>query len=84
MNQVELKNKAIVWLTAKSKTVKTRPHQFTPKEVAEAVGGSYTSLGGRLAEQVVDELLQRGVNIRYVNNTRPCQFELLAEIFGRP
>ena len=79
MNKVELKNKAIAWLAEKSKTVKTRPHAFTPKEVAEAVGGSYTILGGHLAIEVADELCQQGISIRYLNNTRPRQFKLLAE-----
>jgi hypothetical protein len=77
MNQVELKNKAITWLAAASKIVKARPHSFTPKEVATAVGGAYTALGGMLGEQVVEELRQQGVNIRYVNNTRPRKFEFL-------
>lgn len=79
MNQVELKNKSLVWLTEKSKTIKTRPHSFTPKEVAQAVGGAYTLLGGRLAIEIVDELRQHGISIRYLQNARPCRFELFIE-----
>jgi hypothetical protein len=79
MNQIELKNKAIEWLTEKAATIKMRPHAFTPKEVAEAIGGSYTQLGGRLANEVVEEIRQRGINIQYLNNTRPRQFKLLPE-----
>lgn len=78
MNSIELKHKAIAWLEAQSKIVKMRPYPFPPKIVAEAVGGSYTSLGGVLAQQVVTELCLRGVNIRYDNNTRPRQFVLLS------
>lgn len=77
MNAIELKNGAIKWLEAQSRIVKKRPHPFTPKEVAEAVGGAYTLLGGNVAKQIVDELVRRGINIRYVNNTKPCKFELL-------
>lgn len=79
MNQVELKNKAILWLVAKSKSIKKRPHPFTPKEVAEAVGGSFTMLGGHLADEIVAEVRMQGIPIRYVNNTRPCKFELMSE-----
>lgn len=71
MNDSELKNKAIAWLNEQNKICKTRPYSFKPKEVAEAIFGAYTALG-RVAQEVVDELNRRGIEIRYrkVGNKR--------------
>lgn len=76
MNDIELKNKAIIWLEKQSKDYKTRPFSFKPKEVADAVSGPYTSLG-RVAQKVVDELNARGVKVRYVKTGKDRFFELL-------
>lgn len=65
MGEVELKNKSIFWLELQSRKFKTRPQSFTPKEVADAVGGAYTSLG-KVADQIVNELLARGVKVSYL------------------
>lgn len=76
MNDTELKNKAIIWLEKQSKDCKTRPFPFNPKEVADAVSGTYTSLG-RVAQKIVDELNARDVKVRYVKTGKGRFFELL-------
>ena len=76
MNEIELRNHAIDLLEKYSKRFKSRPHSFTPKEIAEEIGGAYSTLG-KVADAVVSELKARGVRIAYrrVGNKR-C-FELL-------
>lgn len=76
MNHTELTNKAIQWLDAQHHIVQCRPHSYAPKEIADAIGGAYTALGG-VADAVVTELRARGVDIRYerINNKR--RFTLL-------
>ncbi len=75
MRNTELKDKAVNWLEAQSQTCKTRPYQFTPKEVAEGVLGAYTALG-HVAKDVIKELEARGVSARY-RQGRQKFFELL-------
>jgi hypothetical protein len=75
MNHVELKNAAIHWLVAQSTIYKGRPHAFTPKEVAEAIGGAYTALGS-VADEVSAELVRRGISIRYKRVGNRRYFEL--------
>ncbi len=75
MKKDELKRKAIAWLESKSKEFKTRPHSFSPKEVADAVGGYAGSLG-KVADAVVDELLSRNINIRYLRSGNKRSFDL--------
>ena len=75
MSHVELKNAAIQWLGTQSTIYKGRPHAFTPKEVAEAIGGAYTALGF-VAEEVTDELVRRGISIRYKRVGNRRYFEL--------
>lgn len=71
MKNSELKNKAIEWLETQSKTFKTRPQSYTPKEVAEAVGGAYGAIG-KIADLIVPELVARGVSFQYmkIGNSR--------------
>jgi len=76
MKEEKLKRKATEWLETKSKEFKTRPHSFTPKEVADAVGGYAGSLG-KVATEVVTELNLRGVNIKYSRSGNKRSFELL-------
>ena len=76
MNEIELTNKVIEWLHAKSKVIKRRPHPFTPKEITDEVGG-YPGTLGKVADAIVAELLQRGVGIRYVRTGKARRFELL-------
>lgn len=75
MNDTELKNKAINWLEKQSEICRTRPYQFTPKEVADAVLGTYTALG-RVADAVVTELKARGIRAQYVRQRNKRFFEL--------
>jgi hypothetical protein len=76
VNQTELHNAAVAWLVQQSRTFKLRPNRFTPKEVAEAVGGGYTLLG-RIAEKVAAEVTARGIPARYVKTGLKRHFELL-------
>lgn len=78
MNEIELTNKAIEWLQARSRTIKRRPHPFTPKEVTDEVGG-YPGTLGKVADTVIAELLQRGIAIRYVRTGKSRYFELLSQ-----
>jgi hypothetical protein len=75
MNHTELKNTAIQWLEQQSIVFKSRPQSFTPKEVAEAIGGAYTALGV-VAESVAAELTFRGINIQYKRVGNKRYFEL--------
>lgn len=65
MSNVELKNMVIEWLQGIDKKFIVRPCRFTPKEVADAVGGVHTAVG-KIAEDVVLELSARGVRICYL------------------
>ena len=76
MRNSELLNLAITRLLELNETYKIRPKKFTPKEIAEAVGGSYTALG-HVALQVERELRARGVQIQYVRIGSRRFFELL-------
>lgn len=76
MNQTELHNSAVTWLVRQSQNFKLRPHRFTPKEVAEAVGGAYTLLG-RVADKVAAELTARAIPTRYMKVGLRRYFELL-------
>lgn len=76
MNETELKNKAIEWLWRKSKARKTRPCKFSPKEITDEIGGVHTSLG-HIKDEVVAELVARGVKIRYIKPGNRRYFEML-------
>jgi hypothetical protein len=76
MNETELRNAAIRWLSDQSKIIKLRPHPFTPTEVTREVGG-YPGTLGKIADVVVSELRAQGVNVRYVRSARTRFFELL-------
>lgn len=76
MTETELKNKVISWFEAQNIKFKNRPCRFTPKEVAEAVGGAYGSLG-KVSESVVSELVGRSIKIRYLCIGNRRYFELL-------
>ena len=64
MNEIELKNSAIRWLSKFAKEHISRPQKVTPKELAEAVGGAYTSVG-KIAESITAELLAQGCCVSY-------------------
>lgn len=76
MNQIELKNKVINWLFEKNSIIKRRPHYFTPKEITDEVGG-YPGTLGRAANEIVDELILRGVKIDYIRAGNVRKFALL-------
>lgn len=76
MNETELRNGAIRWLGRQSKVVKLRPHPFTPTEITKEVGG-YPGTLGKIADEIVSELLARGIKIRYLRAGRKRFFELL-------
>lgn len=75
MNENELKRKAVEWLESESKKYKTRPQSFTPKEVADSVGGYAASLG-KVASAVAEELNTRGISTRYLRPGNKRFFEL--------
>lgn len=64
MSEIELINKVIDWFIKMNIEIKGRPHRYKPKEVADAVGGAYGSVG-KIADSVVSELVKRRVKIRY-------------------
>lgn len=76
MKDSELANKAIEYLAEQDKTNRSRSRRFAPKEMTDAIGGVHTAVG-RVADQVVTELIARGVNIRYVRSGNNRYFELL-------
>lgn len=75
MKNIELQNKAIIWLEIQSKTFRTRPQNYTPKEVAEGVGGTYGAVG-KIADAVVKELTARGIAIEYLKIGNSRKFHL--------
>ena len=76
MNNDELLRKSVDWLELESKKNKSRPQQFTPREVAEAVGG-YTPAMGKVADQIVTELRMRGCKCSYLKKNDKRFFRLL-------
>lgn len=75
MIHTELKNKAITWLEKQSQICKTRPYKFSPKEITDQIGGVHTSLGA-IQNQIILELMSRGINIRYLKIGNKRFFEL--------
>lgn len=75
MKDIELKNKAIIWLKEKSIEYKTRPQKFTPTEIAHAIGGNFNRIGF-VDRDIVLELNAQGIHTRYVNNGNKRYFEL--------
>ena len=75
MTNIELKNKAITWLEKQSRACKTRPYKFKPKEITDEIGGAHTSLG-RIQNEVIVELRERGIKIQYskIGNQRYFEF----------
>lgn len=76
MHDLELTNRAIEWLKIQSKTNKSRPRKFTPKEISNQIDGAYTSLG-KVADNVVRELIVSGIEARYQHQGKRKYFELL-------
>ena len=78
MGQHEQKVAAIAWLKKKSTECKTAPfRRFTPKQVAEGIGGAYTAIGGKIANEIVAELRLCGVSADYIRVGKKRFFELL-------
>jgi hypothetical protein len=75
MKDIVLKNKAITWLTEKSIEYKTRPQEFTPSEVADAVRGKFNRIGF-IAHDIVLELNAKGIDVKYTNNGNKRYFQL--------
>lgn len=75
MKDIELKNKAIIWLKEKSIEYKTRPQKFTPTEVAHATGGNSNRIGF-VDRDIESELNSQGIDISYLNIGNKCYFEL--------
>lgn len=65
MGHPEQKHKAVEWLWQQSHICKTRPYRFTPKQVADAIGGGYTAIG-RIQGEIIAELEARGLEIKYL------------------
>jgi hypothetical protein len=76
MRNKELKNLCVNWLYGQNSVVCSRPYSFTAKEVADAVGG-YAGSVGKVADEVVKELMARGIFIHYNRTPKSCYFELL-------
>ena len=77
MNKFDVRTKAVQFLHNESEKVITRPHQlvFTAKHVSSAFGG-YAGLLGKVADNVVQDLLAMGVHCRYIRNSNPRKFIL--------
>lgn len=69
MNETELTNKAIAWLGMQCKS-STSTRLFTPKEVADAVGG-YAGSIGKVQSAVVAELIGQGFAVKYLAGKKP-------------
>lgn len=68
MKQHEQKIAALEWLMKKSKECRSEPFKrFTPKQVAEGIGGAYTAIGGKVANEIIAELRIRGVPSDYIS-----------------
>lgn len=77
MRQHEQKIAAVEWLMKKSEECKSiQFRKFTPKQVAEGIGGSYTAIGGKVANSIVSELVLRGVPAEYLREGRKIFFFL--------
>jgi len=71
MGQHEQKIAAIEWLKMKAKECKSDPcRRFSPKQVAEGIGGSYTVIGGKVAEEIAAELSLCGVPAEYTKGRK--------------
>lgn len=68
---------AIEWLRKKAKECKSDPcRKFTPKQVAEGIGGAYTAIGGKVAYEIVAELRLCGITADYIREGRKLFFAL--------
>jgi hypothetical protein len=77
MGQHEQKIAAIEWLRKKAKECKSDPcRKFTPKQVAEGIGGAYTAIGGKVADEIVAELRLSGIAADYIREGRKLFFAL--------
>lgn len=65
MGHQEQKHKAVDWLWQQSEICQTRPYRFAPKQVADAIGGGYTTIG-IIQGEIIEELKARGVKIQYL------------------
>jgi len=75
MRNDELANKVIDFLAEKAIANVSRPRRFSPKEIADEVKGVHTAIG-HVVNQIVAELLGRGIQIQYVRNGKQRYFEL--------
>lgn len=73
MKDIELTNKLIGLLDKKAHETKNFPRQFTAKEVADELGGSYTRVG-HVSTTVIAELRGRGIAICYDQNANTKKF----------
>lgn len=76
MGHPEQKHKAVEWLWKQSMDCKTRPYRFTPKQVADAIGGVHTTIG-KIQGEIIAELKARGLKIQYLMPGKKRLFELL-------
>lgn len=78
MRQHEQKIAAIDWLSEKAMLCKSKScRKFTPKQVADGIGGAYTAIGGTVAQEIVTELNLRGIQSEYIRDGRKLYFVLL-------
>ena len=77
MGQHEQMIAAVEWLRMKSKDCKSDPcRRFTPKQVAEGIGGAYTAIGGKVADAIVKELNLCGISAGYIRDGKKLFFVL--------
>ncbi len=77
MGQHEQKIAAVEWLRKQAKECQSKPcRRFTPKQVAEGIGGAYTAIGGKVADEIVDELRLRGIAADYIRVGKKLFFVL--------
>jgi hypothetical protein len=77
MGQHEQKIAAVQWLRKQANECKSEPcRRFTPKQVAEGIGGAYTAIGGKVADEIVKELNLCGIPADYIREGRKLYFVL--------
>ena len=79
MRNIDLKNKAVAFLTAEHKKLVVPKHEktYSAKFVADQSGG-YAGAIGHVAKQIVSDLKAIGIKCSYSNNKSPATFTLHA------
>ena len=79
MKNVDLKNKAVSFLTAEHRKLVVPEYKksYSAKFVADQAGG-YAGAIGHVAKQIVADMKANGIKCSYNNSTSPATFTLHA------